>query len=233
MHGMTDITEVLRKAREALVEVDRFAIGLISALMPREDPEDNSMGAQVRAAIAAIDAALSRAPQAAQATDRELFDAWHRALSPAPQAAQAEPVAEVGRTHGSTPVFWVKPLIPISQFAEGTKLYASAPSAQTEIVAWQARKGRGDWGPPTTTSKVAEDLRREGYEVRALVVASAPSAVAQDTARLGWLESQGFAYGFADVHEGNSWAVEGPFRTVREAIDAAMAQGGQPGDGNG
>lgn len=37
-------------------------------------------------------------------------------------------------------------------------------------VAWQARKGGQDWGPPGTNKKVFDQLAAEGYEVRALVV---------------------------------------------------------------
>lgn len=51
----------------------------------------------------------------------------------------------------------------------------------------------------------------------------------RDAARLDWLDKQGSAYGFEDMHEGNEWSVKGPFGTLREAIDAAMsalAQGG-------
>lgn len=53
-----ELVKAARLALEALVDVDRFAVGLISALMPIGDPENNSMGAQLRAAIAALRAAL-------------------------------------------------------------------------------------------------------------------------------------------------------------------------------
>ena len=44
----------------------------------------------------------------------------------------------------------------------------------------------------------------------------------KDAARLDWLNSQGYAYGFQDMHEGNRWTIDGPFANVRIAIDSAM-----------
>lgn len=43
-----------------------------------------------------------------------------------------------------------------------------------------------------------------------------------DTERLDWLDRQGVAYGFEDMHEGNRWCIDGAYATVRRAIDAAM-----------
>jgi hypothetical protein len=57
--------------------------------------------------------------------------------------------------------------------------------------------------------------------IRTLLDAHA-SALA-DSKRLDWLETQGYAYGFQDMHEGNRWTVEGPYSTVRKAIDDALA----------
>lgn len=44
----------------------------------------------------------------------------------------------------------------------------------------------------------------------------------KDAARLDWFDSQGYAYGFQDMHEGNRWTIDGPFANVRIAIDEAM-----------
>jgi len=44
----------------------------------------------------------------------------------------------------------------------------------------------------------------------------------KDAARLDWLDSQGYGYGFEDMHEGNRWTIDGPFANVRIAIDEAM-----------
>lgn len=44
-----------------------------------------------------------------------------------------------------------------------------------------------------------------------------------DAERLDWLDREKWAYGFADVHEGNRWEIEGPFKNVRAAIDTARA----------
>lgn len=54
-------------------------------------------------------------------------------------------------------------------------------------------------------------------------LASAIAEVVRDVARLDWLEGQRKAYGFQDIHEGNEWAVDGPFANVRAAIDAARS----------
>ena len=67
-------------------------------------------------------------------------------------------------------------------------------------------------------------LRNELDAVWALLYAERAErdALLADAERLNWLESQREAYGFQDIHEGNRWTVDGPFATVREAIDAAM-----------
>ena len=45
-------------------------------------------------------------------------------------------------------------------------------------------------------------------------------ALKADAERLDLLDKTQTAYGTEDYHEGNSWEVGGPFRSVREAIDA-------------
>ena len=45
----------------------------------------------------------------------------------------------------------------------------------------------------------------------------------KDAARLDRLEIECEAYG-TEIHEGNRWVVDGPFATVRDAIDAAMSK---------
>jgi hypothetical protein len=81
--------------------------------------------AALRVALENLDAMEFNGP-----TTEAVIDAaqrWYLA-TPSPEAApQVQPVAEVGRTHGPTPAFWIKPLIPISEFAEGTLLYAAPP----------------------------------------------------------------------------------------------------------
>lgn len=47
-------------------------------------------------------------------------------------------------------------------------------------------------------------------------------ALRTDTERLDWLDNQYESYGFENYHEGNRWILEGPFNTVREAIDAGL-----------
>ena len=50
-------------------------------------------------------------------------------------------------------------------------------------------------------------------------------AAEKDAERLTWLDRQVEAYGFEGCHEGNRWFIDGPFRDLRTAIDAAMHQG--------
>ena len=44
----------------------------------------------------------------------------------------------------------------------------------------------------------------------------------KDAERLDWLDQQGEAYGVHE-HEGNRWLIDGPFKSLRVAIDAAVA----------
>jgi len=45
----------------------------------------------------------------------------------------------------------------------------------------------------------------------------------KDSVRIDHMETQCTAYGFQDIHEGNRWSIEGPFATLRMAIDADIA----------
>lgn len=63
-------------------------------------------------------------------------------------------------------------------------------------------------------------------EVAGLLAAARPQPVLEpnlDTARLDWLETQSTSYGFEDMHEGNRWTIEGPFMSLRTAIDEGIA----------
>lgn len=55
------------------------------------------------------------------------------------------------------------PLIPSPSFTMQVGLPQQA-------VAWQARKAGQEWGPPGTNKKVFDQLKAEGYEIRALGV---------------------------------------------------------------
>ncbi len=44
----------------------------------------------------------------------------------------------------------------------------------------------------------------------------------KDAERMDWLDSQCYAYGFQDMHEGNRWTIDGPFANLRIAIDESM-----------
>lgn len=81
--------------------------------------------------------------------------------------------------------------------------------------------GVDEWAFPATYKRMMPLV--EGL---ALLYRSALSGAAQDkdAERLDWLDKQREAYGFEDIQEGNLWMIEieGPFNTLREAIDAAM-----------
>lgn len=44
----------------------------------------------------------------------------------------------------------------------------------------------------------------------------------KDTVRLSFMDSLCQAYGFENEHHGNRWTIEGPYRTLRDAIDSAL-----------
>ena len=70
---------------------------------------------------------------------------------------------------------------------------------------------------------------RTGYEAYERVNAELKAeveALRKDADRLDRLEIECEAYG-TDIHEGNRWVVDGPFATVRDAIDAALGHGEQ------
>ena len=48
--------------------------------------------------------------------------------------------------------------------------------------------------------------------------------LAKDAGRLDLLDSLCESYGFQDVHEGNRWVIDGPFRDIRTAADSLEAQ---------
>jgi hypothetical protein len=52
---------------------------------------------------------------------------------------------------------------------------------------------------------------------------TAPGDGEKDAARLDFLDQQSTSYGFEDMHEGNKWEIGGPYATIRNAIDAAIA----------
>ena len=48
--------------------------------------------------------------------------------------------------------------------------------------------------------------------------------LAKDAGRLDLLDSLCESYGFQNVHEGNRWVIDGPFRDIRTAADSLEAQ---------
>jgi len=68
-----------------------------------------------------------------------------------------------------------------------------------------------------TAKKAAADLVRASLP-------GVPQAedVAKDAARLDWLDKQRVGYGFEGELEGYEWLMNGPYASIRAAIDAAM-----------
>lgn len=48
--------------------------------------------------------------------------------------------------------------------------------------------------------------------------------LAKDAGRLDLLDSLCESYGFQDIHEGNRWVIDGPFRDIRTAADSLESQ---------
>lgn len=71
------------------------------------------------------------------------------------------------------------------------------------------------------------EYQADAHTAYAAMIAAAPLPPVverkdgEDSARLDWLDQQGYAYGFEDMHEGNRWMIDGPFANLRKAIDAA------------
>lgn len=65
---------------------------------------------------------------------------------------------------------------------------------------------------------IAEEIGKVAAERDAALVEL--EACRKDADRLDRLDALCEAYGFQDIHEGNRWMIDGPFRTVRDAIDA-------------
>lgn len=91
----------------------------------------------------------------------------------------------------------------------------AAMEPKTPMVKVMASNWQEDGLAPTWQQLLKAQIEYD--ELRARVV-----ALAADAARLDALDLLKESYGFQDMHEGNRWKIEGPFRNVREAIDAAM-----------
>ena len=78
---------------------------------------------------------------------------------------------------------------------------------------------RADWNEFSMRIPVEKDRDADFVLLQA---ADKIAALEADAARLDFLDSIGAAYGFEDTHEGNRWMVDGPFSSVRVAIDDMM-----------
>lgn len=78
--------------------------------------------------------------------------------------------------------------------------------------------------PPTYAQRLNSLIGRfEAVEKERDQLKAENEALRKDAARLDRLDLECEAYG-VDYHEGNRWEVDGPFVTVRDAIDAAIAK---------
>ncbi|WP_313284591.1 hypothetical protein [Stutzerimonas kunmingensis] len=80
--------------------------------------------------------------------------------------------------------------------------------------------------------RLARDAKNDSIAYRAVIerqeeLRAEVEALKKDAERLDRLDIECEAYGCEGIHEGNRWMIDGPFRTVRDAIDAAL-QGAQP-----
>lgn len=73
-----------------------------------------------------------------------------------------------------------------------------------------------------SAGKTPHELRLEAEAERDRLRAEV-EALRKDASRLDRLDIECEAYGCEGIHEGNRWMIDGPFRTVRDAIDAALA----------
>ena len=78
---------------------------------------------------------------------------------------------------------------------------------------------RADWNEFSMRIPVEKDRDADFVLLQA---ADKIEALEADAARLDFLNLIGEAYGFEDTLEGYRWMVDGPFSSVRVAIDAAM-----------
>lgn len=80
--------------------------------------------------------------------------------------------------------------------------------------------------------RLARDAKNDSIAYRAVIerqeeLRAEVEALNKDAERLDRLDIECEAYGCEGIHEGNRWMIDGPFRTVRDAIDAVL-QGAQP-----
>lgn len=103
----------------------------------------------------------------------------------------------------------------------------AAQPGQGEPKGWLCTQ-RGCPDVIVRSEKRAKAWAVEGFTVEPLY-ATPPTpthdeaGVRADVGRLDWLDTQRGSYGTDDVHEGNAWVIEGPFNTIREAIDSERA----------
>ncbi|WP_225773286.1 hypothetical protein [Pseudomonas sp. Marseille-Q5115] len=127
--------------------------------------------------------------------------------------------------------------------AENERLQASIQGYQmgAKAEAEEADRLRGEVKELREHKQYLQQLREaDGFESWSAVLVEVAKlrieneARRRDAERLDRLDAACEPYGFEEVHEGNRWLLDGPFRTVRDAIDSlpdaepAMAKEARP-----
>lgn len=108
------------------------------------------------------------------------------------------------------------PAAVLALIAENERLEAEAETERMRLAACgMAALGHHKDGDPIHESYHSASLA-DVLGLRAEV-----DVLRKDAARLDRLDMECEAYG-TDIHEGNRWVLDGPFATVRDAIDAAL-----------
>ena len=98
--------------------------------------------------------------------------------------------------------------------------------ALRDLLSYAAENDPGQGDPerddPRITAASEALAAHQAQQAQQAGRADAQPVEPTDTQMLDWLETQRAAYGFQDLHEGNTWSVDGPFATARDAMRAAM-----------
>lgn len=145
----------------------------------------------------------------------------------APPAETSQPVAQKADAVGEASAMpgtsgFTMACFKASDVPVGTKLYTTpqAPAlTSAELQSYEMHIAQAD-----EIREILDALAPETEgNLQTRVKKALTDAERLDAKRLDWLDQQGESYGFQNEHHGNRWVLDGPFRSARAAIDAAMA----------